>query len=768
MKQQIVVKPQTVNSPSNPIDDLIEVEVGRVHNPPAPLPQMPLASLNGDVRGRPWGNWAARQLAGSGSILYIGIPTLQQNDDGSWAVVSKYMKTGSDSESTLARFPTIPEWGGMRGDSLFAGNFTYEGIADAQGNTSWLGCNPGGWVAHITPKITVTICGMAVPPSSVIKPGGKSKVLYGTFDRPLYNPNDIALDRSLIPGTGTGFMQTVCFIADTGTTASRSGRIARMVHEMAGTPDQRFVDTKTYADLPGQLPYGLVYMPDGEIWYVDRATGRLLRAKPNGQASVEIASGFSEPFRLDLFSDGSVLVSDWSGGRKLTEVSPTGTKRAQGIVMSKQGYVTTFWYETYIDRNGAQGPKDDIFTLGYGTGRNIHRRGRHDGYGMGGIHTASDGSWLVTGSATIRQGMLKFIQEPDWHYGWGDGGSPTEPKMLWTGDAGSAGATEVYFPPPTLAAEFLKFDKVLYDRGKAVWGKGTTPESGILRPSPRMHMGIDGQNFVHGYTFEQLVAEALATADGMTKFAEWVRGGTAEHPGGMGSLFPRPEVTNADVRALLYYQFSHTSHAQAGLAPAMIDVGPPPPPPPPPDTAGPEIEVTTGWPTQPVHTVSLLVEAADPSGVAFAALFVDGEEVARDDVHPFVLAYEFPTVEASGPHGFVVVGEDTAGNRTALPAVTVEKPFLPTVDSFSVTPAAVMEGESAVVSWETSHAATVTLNGEAVAPDGLLPVTPLETTTYDLVADGVSQRVTLTVLKPDIELRINRPGVTYRVTEVQP
>ena len=74
MKQQIVVKPQTVNAPSNPIDDLIEVEVGRVHNPPAPLPQMPLPSLDGDPKGRPWSNWAARQLAGSGSVLYIGIP----------------------------------------------------------------------------------------------------------------------------------------------------------------------------------------------------------------------------------------------------------------------------------------------------------------------------------------------------------------------------------------------------------------------------------------------------------------------------------------------------------------------------------------------------------------------------------------------------------------------------------------------------------------------------------------------------------------------
>jgi hypothetical protein len=766
MKQQIVVKPQTVNAPSNPIDDLIEVEVGRVHNPPAPLQQLPIPSLNGDPKGRPWSNWAARQLAGSGSVLYIGIPTLQQNDDGSWVVASKYMKTGSTSEAAMLVFPKIPEWGGGRGDSLFAGNLTYEGIANAQGETFWLGVNPGGWVGHVTARNTVTICGMAVGPDTVIKPAGVSKQLYGTFDRPLKNPNDIALDRSLIPGNQVGFMQTVCYIADTGTTASNSGRIAKLVHTMSGTPYERFVETTTYADLPGRRPYGLVYQLDGEIWCVDRTSGELLWVKPNGQAPTVIADGFSEPFRLDLFSDGSVLVSDWSGGRKLTEVSPSGAKRPQGIVMSKQGYVTTFWYETYVDRAGAQGPVDDIITLGYGTGRNIHRRGRHDGYGMGGIHTADDGSWLVSGSATIRQGLVKYIQEVDWHYGWGLGGSPTEAKMAFTGDAGSAALTEIYFPSPALFAEFAKFDKALFDRGKAVWAKGTTPETGLLRPSPRMHMGIHGQNFVHGYTFEQRVAEALEPG-GMPKWAEWVRGGTAAHPGGMGSMIPRPEVTNADVRALLYYAFSHTSLGQAGLSPSIID-GEALPPTPPPDVTGPEVTVT-GWPIEPVHTVSLTVQATDPSGVAFAALFVDNEEVARDAVHPFALDYEFQPDADSGPHPFSVVAEDMAGNRTVVPTVIVEKPFAPTVDAFVVVPVAIAEGESATLSWETSHAAVVTLNGEVVAADGVMSVAPVVTTTYDLVADGVShQRVTLAVRQPDVELRINRPGTTYRVIEAQP
>lgn len=761
---RLTVPPIGGERPTTPIASEIDVAFQRVNNPAVPLPQRPTPSLNGDPKGRNWSGWAARQLLGGGSPLYIGIPTLEQKDDGTWFVAHEYLKTGSTSEAAMLKYPGIPEFGGERTNGMFAGNMTYIGIADTAGNTTWFGINVGGWMGHVSAMRSVTICGPAVPPDAVIKPDGKSKVMFGTFDRPFLNPNDLCIDESIVPGppgSGGAFMQTVAFVADTGTVASKSGRIAKTVHVSEGTPAVRHVETTTWATLPpGSLPYGLVRWPDGTILYVDRASNKIMVAKPNGQPPVEFASGFDGPFRLDAFSDGSLLVSDWNGTRKLTEVSPTGTKRDQGVVWSKQGYPTEFFYETYIDKHGAQGPVDDIITLGYGTSRSIQRRGRTDGYGNLGDVNATDGSWLKTGSYTIRQGMVGHIQEIDWHYGWGLGGAPAEAKLAFTGDAGSAGFTELYWPEPALATELGKFNPTLYNRGRTVWDKGTTPETGVLRPSGRLTMGIYGQNWVHGYTFEQLVAE------GKAKFAEWVRGGTATFPGGMGTTIPRPEVTDADCRALCYYAFCHTSHAMVSMSPAVIDSGPPIPPQPPADVTGPTLTVTS-WPTE-AASFTITVSAQDPSGVAFVALYVDGTEVERDTASPYVFSYEFPPEAEPGAHTFVVVGDDTKGNRTMLPPVTVLKPFPPTIDTFSVTPSRITGSQTAVVAWTTSHAKTVTLNAEPVLPDGHLEVSPDSTTEYELVADGLRRRVTLEV-GADVEVRINDPNVTVTViTAPQP
>lgn len=655
---RLTVPPTTWQRPTNPIPSEIEVQEGRVHNPPAPLPALHVPSLNGDPRGRPWGNWAARQLLGGGSSLYIGIPTLEQADDGTWFVAHEYLKTGSRSETAMVKYPAKPQHGGERGDAMLCGNITPIGIANQEGQSLWLGIDPGGTLWHMTHNRLLALCGPTLLDDTVIRPSGAGKTVLGTFDRPFFNPNDVVLDESLIPSgaSGTPFMKTVCFIADSGTVTQPTGRIAKVEHTMAGTPSERHMEVTTYAELPGLLPYGLCRWPDGVLVVVLRATGQVVAVKPNGTWT-EIAGGFTEPFRCDLFSDGSVLVSEW--GRKQIEVSPTGVKRDQG----RQPHGENAFYEVYIDRFGAQGPVDDFINMAYSSYRYIQRRGRTDGYGNFGDPVIKDGSWLVTGSYSIRQGMLKYIQEVDWHYGWTIAGSPREAKLLMTGDAGSSGATELYMPTDEQKVAFLQFDTALYQRGAAVWKAGTTPESGVLRPSGRLTMGPYGQNFVHGYTFEQLADKT--THD----FGEWARAG-------MGTLTPRPELTEADCRALHYYAYCHTRYAQAGLSPSLLGAGPTLPPIPPPDTVGPTLTVT-GWPTVPTHTVALTVAAADPSGVAFVALFVDGEEVARDAGMPYVLEYEFPPEAVPGPHGFVVVGEDTTGNRTVLPAVTVEKPEPP-------------------------------------------------------------------------------------------
>ena len=133
---------------------------------------------------------------------------------------------------------------------------------------------------------------MAVAADTVIKPGGASKKLYGTFDRPLMNPNDYRARPQPDPREPGGVY------ADR--RVHRGYRDADEQHRpdrQDGPHDGGYrptaaVETTTYANLPGQRPYGLVYQLNGEIWYVDRTSGKLFWAKPNGQASVEIASGF--------------------------------------------------------------------------------------------------------------------------------------------------------------------------------------------------------------------------------------------------------------------------------------------------------------------------------------------------------------------------------------------------------------------------------------------------------------------------------------------
>jgi hypothetical protein len=60
-------------------------------------------------------------------------------------------------------------------------------------------------------------------------------------------------------------------------------------------------------------------------------------------------------------------------------------------------------------------------------------------------------------------------------------------------------------------------------------------------------------------------------------------------------------------------------------------------------------------------------------------------------------------------------------------------------------PSTIAVGQSATLTWETSNATTVTLNGATVPADGALAVSPPTTTNYDLLANDVSLRLILTV-----------------------
>ena len=71
------------------------------------------------------------------------------------------------------------------------------------------------------------------------------------------------------------------------------------------------------------------------------------------------------------------------------------------------------------------------------------------------------------------------------------------------------------------------------------------------------------------------------------------------------------------------------------------------------------------------------------------------------------------------------------------------------ITAFSATTDHTERGRSVVLSWQVQNATTLDLDGQRVAPTDMREVTPLETTTYVLTAQGMGgpaqSRVTVTV-----------------------
>lgn len=95
------------------------------------------------------------------------------------------------------------------------------------------------------------------------------------------------------------------------------------------------------------------------------------------------------------------------------------------------------------------------------------------------------------------------------------------------------------------------------------------------------------------------------------------------------------------------------------------------------------------------------------------------------------------TLTARGPGG--------SANATTL--VTVSPPP-PVIDGFSAQPAAITAGGSTTLSWTTSHATSVTIDNGVGSrgPDDNVTVSPSQTTTYTLVAQGPGGSVSGTVV----------------------
>ena len=97
-----------------------------------------------------------------------------------------------------------------------------------------------------------------------------------------------------------------------------------------------------------------------------------------------------------------------------------------------------------------------------------------------------------------------------------------------------------------------------------------------------------------------------------------------------------------------------------------------------------------------------------------ASVTLNGTVVAANGSH-----VDFPTATTT----YTLVASNATGSTTATATVTVTMPPpLPTA-SLTATPASILTGESSTLSWTTSNAPTVTLNGAPVPSAGTLVVT---------------------------------------------
>jgi hypothetical protein len=107
-----------------------------------------------------------------------------------------------------------------------------------------------------------------------------------------------------------------------------------------------------------------------------------------------------------------------------------------------------------------------------------------------------------------------------------------------------------------------------------------------------------------------------------------------------------------------------------------------------------------------------------------------------------------PTVDTT----YTLTADGTGGPVTQQVTVTVTDPSAVTIDSFTADPITIALGASSTLSWATTNASTVNIDQSigTVAGTGTVDVTPTETTTYTLTADGtggpLTQQVTVNVV----------------------
>lgn len=102
-----------------------------------------------------------------------------------------------------------------------------------------------------------------------------------------------------------------------------------------------------------------------------------------------------------------------------------------------------------------------------------------------------------------------------------------------------------------------------------------------------------------------------------------------------------------------------------------------------------------------------------------------------------------------------------AMNPAPLPGQT--PPPTQTIDAFSASSTAIKQGDSVTLSWSTSNASAVRLNGASVSANGSQSASPTADAVYTLEADGsaatIKQTLTVSVAQPTTEPPVSAPTI---------
>src|SRR2546425_2293736 len=186
------------------------------------------------------------------------------------------------------------------------------------------------------------------------------------------------------------------------------------------------------------------------------------------------------------------------------------------------------------------------------------------------------------------------------------------------------------------------------------------------------------------------------------------------------------------------YSLVATNSAGSTTDPATVTVTAPTPTPPP-------------MPTATLNANPASIQSGQSSTLSWST--TDATTITLNGAS--VAASGSQTLSPTATATYSLVATNSAGSTTATATITVTAPPppMPTA-TLNANPASIHSGQSSTLSWATSNATTITLDGAAVAASGSRVGSPTTTTPYTLVASNSTGSVTSTVSVTVMAMRL--------------